>query len=270
LVTDIKLTKQQITMTTNAGTKVIGMEGHVEGFGKVYYDPTMMANIIGLSAMAQKYRVTFDSEVENAFTVHTKTGVMKFAQTSDGLYANKPPKSYLDEVAAEKRMLPQSKSGNNNRRGISFLVTTLKENMKLFTKRQIDDAKRARKFYHIVGCPTIENLKHLLRQNLVKNCPITPADLDVAEKIYGPDIGKLKGKTTRKAPPRVKDDLVEIPRELKEKHHDLPLAMDILHINGMPILTAIDRTIRLRICIPLKNRTAEGLYRGLDQMFWHY
>jgi hypothetical protein len=167
-------------------------------------------------------------------------------------------------------MLPTSKSGNNNRRGISFLVTTLKENMKLFTKRQIDDAKRVRRLYHIVRCPSLENLKSLLKQNIIKNCPVTSADLDLAEKIYGPDIGTLKGKTTRKAPPRVKDDLVEIPPELKEIHKLVELCMDILFVNGLPMLTAIDRTTKFRSCFALENRTKEELYKGLDRILRLY
>ncbi|MGC8537320.1 MAG: hypothetical protein ACP5QR_17730, partial [Rhizomicrobium sp.] len=50
----------------NAGEKSIGLEGQVKGFGKVYYDPTMMANIFGLSEMVDCCRVTFDSDVKDA------------------------------------------------------------------------------------------------------------------------------------------------------------------------------------------------------------
>ncbi|MGC8533006.1 MAG: hypothetical protein ACP5M1_13310, partial [Acidiphilium sp.] len=64
LVTDIKMAQQPINLTTNAGEKIIGLEGQVKGFGKVYYNPTMMANIFGLSEMVDRCRVTFDSDVE--------------------------------------------------------------------------------------------------------------------------------------------------------------------------------------------------------------
>ncbi len=99
LVTGIRMAKKPVMMTTNAGTKVIGLEGEVEGFSKVYYDPTLMANIFGLSEMVGRYRVTFDSEVEDAFNVHSKHGEFKFSRTSDGLYAYQPNASYLAEVA---------------------------------------------------------------------------------------------------------------------------------------------------------------------------
>ncbi|MGC9293591.1 MAG: hypothetical protein ACP5EP_12880, partial [Acidobacteriaceae bacterium] len=264
LVTDIKMAKQPINMTTNAGEKLIGLEGQVKGFGKVYYDPTMMANIFGLSEMVDRCRVTFDSDVEDAFVVHVKDGKIKFSRTPEGLYAYKPTKRYLAEVAESKQMSPPSEHGATfNYRGKSFLVTTLMENRKGYTQRQFEDAKRARKLYHIVGCPTIENFKNILRQNIIQNCPVTPADVDLAEKIFGPDIGTLKGKTTRKAPPRVKEDLVEVPPELKEKHKNLTFCMDILYVNGMPMLTGIDRSIRFRSLVPLDNRTAENYSKVL-------
>ena len=43
----------------------------------------------------------------------------------------------------------------------------------------------------------MENFKHVLHQNLIKNCPVMVEDVTIAEKIYGPDISALKGKGTR-------------------------------------------------------------------------
>ncbi|MGC8472754.1 MAG: hypothetical protein ACP5PM_10775 [Acidimicrobiales bacterium] len=70
-------------------------------------------------------------------------------------------------------------------------------------------------------------MRNILRQNILQNCPVTPADVDFAEKIFGPDIGTLKGKTTRKAPPRVKEDLLEVMPELKEKHKTLTFCTNV-------------------------------------------
>jgi hypothetical protein len=100
--------------------------------------------------------------------------------------------------------------------------------------------------YHILGCPTVENFKAILRQNIIKNCPVTIEDVAIAEKIFGPDIGSLKGKSTRSKPTPVKTDLIEIPPELKQQHRDLTFCMDVMFINGMPMLTGIDRSIRFR------------------------
>ena len=49
-------------------------------------------------------------------------------------------------------------------------------------------AKEARKLYHIVGTQTLENSKSLLRMNIIKHCTVTPKDVNIAEKIFGPDV----------------------------------------------------------------------------------
>ena len=96
----------------------------------------------------------------------------------------------------------------------------------------------------------VQNFKHLLRQNIIQNCPVTAEDVDNAEKIFRPDIGAMKGKTTRKKPTPVKKDEVAIPKELLDKNKELTLCMDVLFINSMPMLTSIDRSIRFRSMVP--------------------
>ena len=46
--------------------------------------------------------------------------------------------------------------------------------------------------------------------------------------------------------------------------------MDIMYVNGMPMLTGIDRSIRFRCLVPLDNRTAPELYKRLDVILRHY
>ena len=89
-------------------------------------------------------------------------------------------------------------------------------------------------------------------------------DVDIAKRIFGPNIGTLKGQMTRKRPPVVRDDNVEIPNEIKEKYGDLVFSMDIMYVNGMPMMTGIDQTIKYRGLILLENETVDQLYNGLD------
>jgi hypothetical protein len=51
------------------------------------------------------------------------------------------------------------------------------------------------------GTPSINDFKTILRINTITNNPVTTKDIKIAEKIFGPDIGALKGKTTRCEPP---------------------------------------------------------------------
>ena len=121
-----------------------------------------------------------------------------------------------------------------------------------------------------MGCPTVENFKNNLQQNIIKNCPVTVEDVTNAEKIFGKDIGSLKGKTTRKTPKVVKSDEVEIPPEIKSQVKFVTICMDLMFVNGMPMFTSIDTTKRYRTLVALDNRSSTELYKALDKTFRLY
>jgi len=72
----------------------------------------------------------------------------------------------------------------------------LKKTKIWYASQQIEWANLARELYHASGSPSIEAFKGILRGNLIINYPVTIADVDIAERIYGPSISTLKGKTT--------------------------------------------------------------------------
>ena len=92
--------------------------------------------------------------------------------------------------------------------------------------------------------PTVENFKALLCMNAIQNCPVRVEDVKIAERIFGPDMSSLKGKLMRRKPKPVRKDLVEIPAEMTEEHHQIELCMDTMFINECGMLTAIHRSIR--------------------------
>jgi hypothetical protein len=122
--------------------------------------------------------------------------------------------------------------------------------------------------YHLVGAPTIENFKHILHVGGIQNCDLTPQDVEIAEKFFGPDVSELKGKSTRRKPKIVKYDVIAVPRELKQRL--LELAIDIMFICSIPMLTAIDRTIKFRSLVILNSRKTPDLYEGLDDVLCLY
>jgi hypothetical protein len=261
LITNLKATSSPLQMATNAGTKTLNLKGDVIGFGKAWYDPDFMANIFGFAKMAEKHRITYDSNIEDAFLVHTEDGdVLKFERTLEGLYAYRPPKDFLDSVAQTK-IKPARKQN---------FVSTVKENLEGFTKREVDDAMLARKLYHTSGCPTVDNLRMMIRMNQIENCPVTITDVTNATKIWGPDLGALKGKTTRRTPSRVRQDEIDIPPEPKARFDDVILCVDLMYAQGIPILSTIDKTIRFRGVVPMKGKKAKQMYEALDVVLRQY
>jgi hypothetical protein len=122
LVTNKKVTNTPVSMTTNAGSKKIELEATIPGFGTTRYDPNQIANIYGFSHMADKHRITYDSDKEDAFLVHSHDGIIKFERSPDGLYVYRPTTKFRDKVANLKRQTPPTE--------ISSLISTVKENSK--------------------------------------------------------------------------------------------------------------------------------------------
>jgi hypothetical protein len=85
--------------------------------------------------------------------------------------------------------------------------------------------------------------------NAIQNCPVRVEDVNISKKIFGPDISSLKGKPVRQ-------DLIEIPKELIMKHHKIKLCMDTLYVNECDMLTAINRTIKFRSLVPNEYQVA--------------
>jgi hypothetical protein len=89
-----------------------------------------IANVFGLSDLKKKHRITFDSEKEDAFTVHMDEGNMKFKCNPKGLYTFEVSDSYLKME--------------------SHLINTVKENRVGYTQRQFEQAKKAKENYIIL------------------------------------------------------------------------------------------------------------------------
>ena len=60
--------------------------------------------------------------------------------------------------------------------------------------------------------------------NAIRANPVTTGDIVIAEKIFGPDIGALKGKTTCRKPAPIVDDYIKIPEELVQNNKSPPCA----------------------------------------------
>ena len=196
LLGKLRKSRKPIIQNTNLASKRLDTEGDM-GNLTMYCDEKQMANIISQCHLSDKYHNVYDNWVRDGYDVYTEDGVVEFNWTIEGLYAYKLFKKYFNLVA-KLREKPSSE--------MSHLVSTVKENRKGYTPRQFERAKVARKLLHVLGCPTAEKLKLMLKQNLVRNCPVTAEDVNLAEQIFGLDMGALKGKTTRSKPTPVIED----------------------------------------------------------------
>jgi len=94
-----------------------------------------------------------------------------------------------------------------------------------------------------VGFSSTHDLKAILNSNQVAKCPITAANINYAEQIYGPSMPMLKGKTVRHAPQPVTPNYVAVPPEILSANQHIIISGDIFFINKFPFLTTISQTI---------------------------
>jgi hypothetical protein len=259
LVQDIQTSSKTLSLATNIGVKQSNREANVPGFGKVYYDEDAIANIFGFSDLKKKHQITYDSNKEDAFLVHMDNETIKFECSPYGLYQYSVSKGYQQGLKEDQK-----------EDGASNLISNVAKNRRGYTLRQFEHAKEARKLYHIVGTPAMNNFKPLLQMNAIQNCPVIVEDVNISEKRFGPDMSSLEGKSTRRKPKPVRSDLIEIPKEMITKHHDIDLCMDAMYVNKGGMLTAIDRTIKFRSLVLRNTKQHAEYYRALDQILRHY
>ena len=226
MVHNIRPNPEPIAMSTNSGEALLDTLATVPGLADdVHFHEQGMANILGLYHMTLKCRVTMDTAVENCFLVHHPNGIIKFKCTEEGLHAHHPVKGFFEEVAALKAKEP---IGNFQ------ALETVKENMEGYSKQQIAGAKAARDLYRHFQCPGYEAFKALLKMNVIQDCPVTIQDADNAQKIFGPDVGLLKGESRRPKQAAHKNEWIETPKEIYDRNGDLDLHIDIMYVNSIP------------------------------------
>jgi hypothetical protein len=110
-----------------------------------------------------------------------------------------PPVDFVRSPEKLYFFAPKKFRTNTKLSDFTFL-DSVEENWLSFTNRQFDRAKRARQLYHTLGSTSIKDFKGIIRMNCIIDNPVTAKDIEIAETIFGPDIGVLKGKSTHHRP----------------------------------------------------------------------
>ncbi len=184
-------------MSSNGGGLRISKECEVLGYDFwVWFTKRAMTNILCLKNLIRLYRVTNDSERRTAFVIvhREEFGLpnMVFDMHPHGLHVYYPEK--ID--------------------GQYGFVQTVADNMKMFTKRQIEGALKERHLYETLGYPSNANFETVLRDGGIGGCTLTADNSKVAYKIWGNSVPSLKGSTVRETGQRKLQSLVKVPREL--------------------------------------------------------
>lgn len=248
MLRNIRPSTHTLRALTNGGHQDSNMVGDFHNLGEVWYNADSIANILSLADVRKVCRVTLDTSDEPALCVHRSDGtVMKFAEHASGLYVYDASK-LSDPITAYT------------------LISTVADQKKLFSRRQIDAADLARDLYRKLGRPSEAEFYSILTRNLIRNCPVTPDDARRAVHIYGPDVAVLKGKMTRSAAaPRAPTfEAVPLPAPVTTHHRNVTLCADFFFVQGLGFLHTISRGIGFRTIMPVSDRTHKTMLVGIN------
>ncbi len=240
LVTNVCDSDEPLTLQSNGGSMKVYQ---VADIGKdqcpIWFSTKAITNILSLKEVIKRYSVTYNSYDEAFYVYRESHGLpnMIFRLCSSGLHCYDP-----------------------QREEFSFVVT-VEENMLSYNKWQIQAADKAKTFYACLAFPSAPDYKWILQSSQVKECPVTAEDAKIAEKIWGPNIAALKGKTTRTKPEHVMTVIVEIPVEIRTLHRLVMMSIDVFFVNKIPFLITLSRKICFTTVTHLSNRKIETIFK---------
>jgi len=142
-----------------------------------------------------------------------------------------------------------------------MVFDTVDELKRNFTKREIEGAGVARRMYVTLGRPLQGVFESIIRKGGIINNPVIITDYRNALRIYGKDLGSIKGETTRTKPQHVQVESSRFP----ERKKDTVLLVDIMHFTGINFLVTVSRDIKFITTGVLPDRKKITISKSIKQ-----
>lgn len=256
LLRNIRRVNSSMTVHCNAGTRVTRLQGDLPGYPfPVWYCAQAIANVLSLSNVSSIYRwrVDYSSADGNEFVVTKEDGSEMVFTHAESDNKDGPSGLYYYDM-------------NVDRSEGTLLVSTVMENKNKYTLDERNRADAARSLQIKIGHPSTRDFIRLVTHNHLPNCPVTKADIVNAEDIYGPALGALKGKTTRRPTTRVQLERSMLPRGVMERHKDVTVCADIMFVNSIPFLISVSRGLKFGTVQEMSGRSADAILKAFDNV----
>jgi hypothetical protein len=79
-----------------------------------------------------------------------------------------------------------------------------------------------------------------------------------------------KGKTTKSAPPVVRQNVIEVPKEIRALHKNVTLCIDVLFVNKIPFFLTYSLVICFLSATHLTGQKAPDIFKALKAMCNYY
>jgi hypothetical protein len=228
----------------------VNKEGTFIDLGRVYFNANASANILSMSALIDAgAKIRYDPS-RNAFSVTPSNSINTYH------FARR------DSVASAGKFY--TCDAKSMMRFEHVMVDTVVENLKRYTKREIESATRARKLLATMGYPSVEMAISMLRDG--SGFDVSEYDFRVADAIWGKDIASIKGKTTKKA-----TAAADITLSAPVVQQQQIISIDIMFVDQVSTVVAVAHPLELTFGVILDwltlgkaLRTAETVKKCID------
>jgi hypothetical protein len=148
---------------------------------------------------------------------------------------------------------------------VALTINTVDDNKSRYTNHDYSRALLARKIQDI-GRPSTRSYLHIIGNNLLPNCSVTREDVLAAKDIFGPNLGSLKGKTTRSGTSHVRSAPTNLPIQIMSRYKDVTVAGDIMYVNTIPFFMSVSRHIKFGTAEMITSETAKTLLTAIKQV----
>ena len=187
--------------------------------------------------------------------------MLSFAEVED-IY----PISYIPQIGFIVHLL--NRDLHFKRRGKLYVadwleykvLSTVKENMRCYTKEEVKRSLEANEFIRNSGYPSLSEAKHLIMDGNIRNTPnLVGGDFERSVQIYGLHPEYVKGKLTKKVVSRARVDTM-----LRSHEKNQRLYSDVMHIDGKRFLITVTEPLNLTLQSHLENETRTSLGLALQ------
>ena len=100
----------------------------------------------------------------------------------------------------------------------------------------------------------------MLNNNHIRDCPITSEDVRRSLYIYGPDVGTLKGKTTRVQPPHIPTrHVIPVPMNIRTFYRRVTLCVDLFYVAKQAFFCTTSRDLGFSTVQPIPKENYSNL-----------
>ena len=240
---------------------MLSKQGDYHGITNVYYSEGVAGNILSLSRVKDTCRVFLDEDT-NKFVVHAPNGVVLDFHNRDNLYIRHEQRTMLSYAfvnwsASVNQPTPTVYS--------TTVASTVQQNLKNYTSRQISNATLAYRLIESLGYPSEATVIAMINSGSILNCPVTAHDVRRAIHIWGPSLGSIRGKSTLLPQSGVLED----PKPLSLQDTPVVMHVDLMFVASAVFLVSVATPLSLtgvsHLGFGKGSKSTEAIKKGLSE-----